>query len=151
MDNELEWLLTEDKEHPKSITPSKNSKGYVRIHEAKGGRKMPIAAMEDTHIENYVNMMIKIMEETKRSALYEVNDNIDMFEMELNGTQKMDRETALSRISFIMYNLEPYIMELAIRNRFDYISNISNALETILGRTKNNNKLKGDKDGELLK
>ena len=116
----------------------KKSKGYVRMHQMKGGRQIPISAMENTHIENYVNLCIERMLNVKQSALYEVGDTADMFFQELNGVQKMSKSDAIALISAIMYGLEPYFTELVIRGNNSYIINVSERIETILGRKKIN-------------
>lgn len=122
----------------KVITPkvsSKKGKGYKRMHQASN-RTLPIAAMDDKHLENFINLMIEKMDSIKSQALYEVGESGDLFELELNGVQRMDKSTAINIISSIMYKLEPYITELVIRGNSAYIMNINPKLENILGRKK---------------
>lgn len=112
----------------------KKASGYKRMHEDARGRVIPIAAMENRHIENFINLVLKKMVEIKESALYEVGETQDMFYRELNGVQKMSKKDAINAISALMYKLEPYFTELVIRGNNSYILNISDKLETILGR-----------------
>lgn len=109
-------------------------KGYKRMHETGNGRTLPIGAMQDKHLENFINLMLEKMVNIKQQALYEVGESGDMFHRELNGVQKMDRGTAVNIISNIMYKLEPYFTELVIRGNVRYITNISEKINTILGR-----------------
>ena len=131
--NEVDNFLESDNKR------SRSSKGYVRMHETKNGRNLPIHAMDNQHIENFINLMVEKMISIKSQALYEVGESGDMFELELNGVQKMDKTTALNIISSIMYKLEPYLTELVIRGNNAYIINISERLESILGRKKISN------------
>ena len=114
----------------------KKGKGYKRMHETKNGSVIPISAMDNNHIENFINLMIEKMDSIKSQAMYEVGESGNLFELELNGVQKMDKSTAIGIISSIMYNLEPYFTELVIRGNNAYINNITSKLENILGRKK---------------
>jgi hypothetical protein len=113
---------------------SKKGKGYKRMHETANNRVIPISVMSDNHLENFINLMMEKMESIKSQALYEVGESGDLFAMELNGVQKMDRATAVIIISNIMYKLEPYLTELVIRGNNRYIMNISEKLNKILSR-----------------
>jgi len=113
-------------------------KGYKRMHETANGRSLPIAAMDNKHLENFINLMIEKMMSIKSQALYEVGESGDLFHMELNGVQKMDKKTAIKIISEIMYKLEPYLAELVIRGNNAYITIVSEKFESILGRSKIN-------------
>lgn len=117
----------------------KGKKSYKRMHTMKGDRKIPIAAMQNTHIENFINLRIEKMIEIRDSALYEVGETADIFFAELNGVQKLDKGTAVSIISSIMYELEPYFTELIIRGNTSYIMNIQERLESVLGRKRISN------------
>lgn len=134
-DNEdFDWA--EHELYEANVDKSRHGKGYKRMHTAKGGRNIPIAAMDNQHIENYINLMVEKMQSIKSSALYEVGESGSLFEMELNGVQQIDKGTAIQIISSIMYKLEPYFTELVIRGNSAYIMNISEKLDRILGRSK---------------
>lgn len=150
MKNDLDFL-NETSDLGKS--KKKGGNNYCPVHEMKGGRKIPIHSMDDEHIKNTINLFLNMCKDLKSRALNEVNDNLDLFEMELNGFEPVDKKKAIGQISSIMYNLQPYIMEMVIRNRIDYLSNIYKSLEMILGRRDNKyylNKLNGELDNELL-
>lgn len=115
---------------------TQNPKGYVRMHRTADKKEMPISAMDNRHLENFINLIISKMNDIKESAMYEVGDTQDMFHRELNGVKKMTREEAVDAISALMYLLEPYLSELVIRGNNSYILNISEKLENILGRKK---------------
>jgi len=129
-ENEIPVWLTEDMK----ITNKSKGKGYKRMHETANGRQLPIAAMDDQHIENFINLMLTKMASIKDQALYEVGESGDLFHRELNGVQQMDKSTAINIISNIMYKLEPYFTELVIRGNARYITNISEKLDSILKR-----------------
>jgi hypothetical protein len=133
-----DWLEDEIEESISIMGKKRGKKksGYRRMHETGSGRVLPIAAMDDKHIENFINLMIEKMISIKSQAKYEVGESGDLFAMELNGVQKMDKTTAINIISSIMYKLEPYFTELVIRGNNRYILNISEKLESLLERKK---------------
>lgn len=116
-----------------------STKGYIKYHTNGNNSVIPIAAMDNSHIENLINLKIERMIQIKNSALYEVGDTADMFFQELNGIQKMSKSDAINIISTEMKNLEPYFTELVIRGNTAYITNISERLEHVLGRKRISN------------
>lgn len=131
-----EWIEDATELRNNSIQQNTKKTGYVRMHTTKNGRSLPIHAMDNIHIENMIDLLIDKMSAIKSSALYEIGESGDLFNLELNGIQKMDKKSAINIISDIMYKLEPYLAELVIRGNSAYIMNISQKLTDILGRNK---------------
>jgi len=109
------------------------SKGYVRMHETKNGRKIPISSMDDQHLENTVKLFVKIMLETKNRALFKAESTINLFEQELNGFKPISVQAAKDIISNTMFKLEPYLVEMIIRNN-PKLNEVGLQINTVLER-----------------
>jgi len=127
----------------KNVFGASNKKfkcGYKRVHTTRSGQQVPLSQMENSHLENFINLIVRNMNEAKQSSMLEVESEEDAFYRELNGITKVSKKDAVEVISALMEVLEPYLAEVVIRGNSEYVSEISKSLEAVLGRGRLRNK-----------
>ena len=118
----------------------RSNRGYRRVHTTKTGQQILLSQMESSHLENFINLVVRKMHETKQSSMLEIELEEDAFYRELNGITKISKKDAVEVISALMEVLEPYLAEVVIRGNSQYVSEISQSLEAVLGRGRLRNK-----------
>lgn len=81
------------------------------VHRTRDGKEMPIAAMDDQHLVNMINMVYQkaIVIKNSRSAG-------DPFKTRLYGVRKISDEDAADIINEMLEDMAPYFIEAYLRN-----------------------------------
>lgn len=85
----------------------------LEIHHTKEGKTMLIAQMSDSHLVNYINLVLTKVEEAQ-DAMHQDTDATE-YQKRLYGIQSITEEDAADITREALHKLYPYLAEALIR------------------------------------
>lgn len=82
-------------------------------HQARDGRVLLIAQMDDSHLQNTIKLYLRRLNEARSLAQVQFND--DPFERALYGVKEIKPEQAGEVAAIIIRKMYPYLAELTLR------------------------------------
>jgi len=82
-------------------------------HYTKEGHEILIADMEDSHLNNFIQLQFKKISDMKTIANAEVE--LDVFQKTLYGFEDIDIETVAEKTRMIIEDMYPYLAEAFLR------------------------------------
>lgn len=100
------------------------------IHKTSDGRTMFISEMEDSHLLNTINYILREIDSIKKAYLLKQDPNLVFYKLLSTRSRCLSEEALGERLSYRIEALYPYVLEASLRGL-----NISSNLQETFKRT----------------
>ena len=107
----------------------KESESKMLVHKTKEGKHILIGQMDDDHLFNYVNLVIKASLEIKGIS----TDSMTPFQRVMLGMPEVRQEDSAEQVRLHIVKLYPYFTEMILRDH-PKLSKVSKMLQSLMER-----------------